>query len=571
MYVGALRNSFPNNLSLNDENFSGMLGLVLVQIHLIPEHVKTPNSYPTYSNANFLPFLCNTLSIQAFFHKIYLNAQKINQLDFISKLFDFTFNFSTLNKPRLKIFHLLREITIIESNTFSGSLKSNFRVNEVLFLIFQKFRFLKIICSLLLDFFKEPKLAYENKEILTMFSEKQVTFFYKIITKINISEKNYGEKKFKNNFHGNKIPKNLFFLKMKQIKMVSFQKFLSTSIINGILTNKLIYDKFSFYFHQKNIWNRLKINGKIKNLIKFIKKEIFYCSTNIFHKNLRKNIQLKYFKEIRSLFLKTYKNSFFSGYKFDVLQKFSYFLEGFKLNSFRGVFFQKNLHDFPKTLLLDILINFDPSNQKNPEVLIFKKKILKKSLNYLIKGLILSNSLKKFVGFMWYLSSFSLLKRAMENSWRIQLTKRNTVFFELNLNKSMKFNSEILVCFTTFQKKFCQQASDEFSINFQNRYKILKKSPNLFILVENFFLNFQMNLGMKSIIFAKQINRIIGIGNFYLLTILRVKKIFSDGYKFKLEIFQKKKKLTDVFGKKIRILFKNLRNSKNFLEISNLF
>ena len=50
----------------------------------------------------------------------------------------------------------------------------------------------------------------------------------------------------------------------------------------------------------------------------------------------------------------------------------------------------------------------------------------------------------------------------------------------------------------------------------------------------------------------------VGIGNFYLLTILRVKKIFSDGYKFKLEIFQKKKKLSDVFGKKIRILFKNL-------------
>jgi hypothetical protein len=80
-----------------------------------------------------------------------------------------------------------------------------------------------------------------------------------------------------------------------------------------------------------------------------------------------------------------------------------------------------------------------------------------------------------------------------------------------------------------------------------------------------------MNLGMKSIIFAKQINRIIGIGNFYLLTILRVKKIFSDSCKFKLEIFQKKKKLSNVLGKKIGILSKNLRNSKNFLEISNLF
>ena len=38
-----------------------------------------------------------------------------------------------------------------------------------------------------------------------------------------------------------------------------------------------------------------------------------------------------------------------------------------------------------------------------------------------------------------------------------------------------------------------------------------------------------------------------------------------------LKFFKKKKKLSDVFGKKIRILFKNLRNSKNFLEISNLF
>lgn len=551
MNVTTLRNSFPAFKSWIDENFSIILGLILVQLQLIPKPRGKSNSCYTYSNSNFLQFFCNNLNIHVFFYKIHLITQKINQINFISELFNYTNNLPTPIESKLKIFRFLREISIIEFNRFSVLSISNLNVIEILFSISLKFRFIKIVSELLTDFFKGPNLTNEKKELLTMFTEKKVMFFYKIISKMNIYGKNYGGKKIKGIFHVNKISKHLFFLKIKQIKIVSFQKFLSTSIIKGILANKLIYDRFSFYFHQKYIWNRLKINVKMKNIIKFIKKEIFYCSTNIFLKNLRKSIQFKYFKEIRSLFLKIYKKTFFNIYKFDVLQKFSYFLEEFKLNSFKGIFFQKNFNNSSKTLILDILIRLDNSNQKNPEVLIFKKKILKKSLNYLIKGLVLSNSLKKFIGFAWYLSSFSLLKKAMENSWRIQLTKRNTVFFELNLNKSMKFNSEILGFFTIFQKKFCQQASDEFSINFQKRYKILKKSPNLFILVENFFLNFQTNLGMRSIVFAKQINRIIGIGNFYLLTILRVKKIFSNSCKHKLEIFQKKKTIAR-FRKKNR-------------------
>jgi len=293
MIVTVLRNSFLENLSLNNENFSVILGLILVQLKLNPNDTQTPNSCVTYFNPNLMQYWRNNLSIQVFFLKIHLFTQKFNQLNFISRLINFTNYLPTPNESKLKIFHILREISIIDFNTFTKSLKSNFSANEVLFSIFQKFRFLNVICELLLDFFLGPKLTHEKKEIITLFSEKQVLFFYKIISKMNISEKIYGKKQYKNILPGYKISKHLFFLKIKQIKMVSFQKFLYTSILNGILTNKLINDKFSFHFHQKNIWNRLKINGKIKNLIKFIKKEIFFCSTNIFLKYLRKNILRK--------------------------------------------------------------------------------------------------------------------------------------------------------------------------------------------------------------------------------------------------------------------------------------
>ena len=145
MIVTVLRNSFLENLSLNNENFSVILGLILVQLKLNPNDTQTPNSCVTYFNPNLMQYWRNNLSIQVFFLKIHLFTQKFNQLNFISRLINFTNYLPTPNESKLKIFHILREISIIDFNTFTKSLKSNFSANEVLFSIFQKFRFLNVI------------------------------------------------------------------------------------------------------------------------------------------------------------------------------------------------------------------------------------------------------------------------------------------------------------------------------------------------------------------------------------------------------------------------------------------
>ena len=80
-----------------------------------------------------------------------------------------------------------------------------------------------------------------------------------------------------------------------------------------------------------------------------------------------------------------------------------------------------------------------------------------------------------------------------------------------------------------------------------------------------------MTLKTKFTVFTRQLNRIIGIGNFFLLTILRVKKIFTNNFKIKSEAFQRKNNLLYIFQKKIEILTKNLNNSINFLEVSKFF
>merc|ERR1712216_296997 len=135
----------------------------------------------------------------------------------------------------------------------------------------------------------------------------------------------------------------------------------------------------------------------------------------------------------------------------------------------------------------------------------------------------------------------------------------------------IKFSSEIIKFFTKIQIKFRSHLLDELLINFQKRSKMICTSFNLFILVENLFKNSQMTLKTKFTVFTRQLNRIIGIGNFFLLTILRVKKIFTNNFKIKSEAFQRKNNLLYIFQKKIEILTKNLNNSINFLEVSKFF
>lgn len=173
MNVTTLRNSFPAFKSWIDENFSIILGLILVQLQLIPKPRGKSNSCYTYSNSNFLQFFCNNLNIHVFFYKIHLITQKINQINFISELFNYTNNLPTPIESKLKIFRFLREISIIEFNRFSVLSISNLNVIEILFSISLKFRFIKIVSELLTDFFKGPNLTNEKKNYLQCLLKKK--------------------------------------------------------------------------------------------------------------------------------------------------------------------------------------------------------------------------------------------------------------------------------------------------------------------------------------------------------------------------------------------------------------
>ena len=83
-------------------------------------------------------------------------------------------------------------------------------------------------------------------------------------------------------------------------------------------------------------------------------------------------------------------------------------------------------------------------------------------------------------------------------------------------------------------------------------------------------------LGLNSIIIIKQLNRILALGNFYILTIFRFKKIIKilnnptmDQTKINLGLNEAK--LFLIFEKKIEMLLKNLDNSLEFFEIRGFF
>lgn len=153
------------------------------------------------------------------------------------------------------------------------------------------------------------------------------------------------------------------------------------------------------------------------------------------------------------------------------------------------------------------------------------------------------------------------MKSGLENSWRIQVTKRNLDFSGLNLNFSMLFSSKIIKFIVTFFIKITLKMSKEVFL-----IDVNQKSFSFTIFFEKFFLKWYSFSGFSSLVITKQINRILALGNIYLLTIFRIRKIitiqkiitkFGNGIGFSI----KKNILFKIFHKKIEILLKNLNNS----------
>ena len=578
-----MNNIFLRNLVLKipkgkDENFANQLRWILLRFSLEDRLSLNLNPFLTKFKQNFSDLFvpkCNTNHF--FFNSYYLN-QKNFQSDFVLQLWNYINYLPNLANQRFRLKGLLFEISTLDSTIFQLSIKSNHTLRSVIFSIFLKIRLLNILCYILknfseknIKFLQEFLKSGETKELITMFSDGQVLILNKIYPKIDYQKKNTILKNSIKIKEPYKFAKHLYLFQLKPTKMFGYQKLITIAVVNGILMKKLRCNKFGFYFYKEKIWNRFRVRSKLKNIVKFYKKEIFTCSIHIFSKNFKKNTQLKFLNEVTSLFLKIYENSSKSIYKFNILQKFSYFFEKFKNSCKKPELFEKNFNYSEKSLLLDFLIKFDSSQQREKEAMLSEKKAIKKALIYLTKGLILSNSFRKLLGLLWYLTSFSLLKKALENSWRMQLTNRTTIFFDLNLDKSMKFSSDIIRFYTKIQNKFRSHLLHELLNKLKKRFKIERKSLNLFIYVENLFQNSQMILKTKSKVHIRQLNRIIGIGNFFLLTILRIKKIFTNNFKTVSDVIQKRNNLFYIFEKKIEILSKNLNNSIKFLEASNFF
>jgi hypothetical protein len=200
-----------------------------------------------------------------------------------------------------------------------------------------------------------------------------------------------------------------------------------------------------------------------------------------------------------------------------------------------------------------------------------EKKVIKEFSNFIIKELILSNSLKRFGNLVWFFMTFKSLKNALETSWRIQITKRHTDFFEMNSDQSMKFNYKILIFIKKYLKKSFLEWSEKFATDFYSNSNFSKKPFVLNVLMEKFFLYCYNTSGFNSKILSKHLKRILILGNFYLLNILRTKNLIRDLDASKKSQFctdngLKKNNLFKFFNRKTELLLKNLNNSLKFLE-----
>lgn len=409
---------------------------------------------------------------------------------------------------------------------------------------------------------------FEQHEILRLYIEKKEIFFlnlfYKFPAKRNRKVFNM-QKKF---FHQKKKERYLVVVYLKSIKFFKINSILKITIINSILIDKIASAFYTFYFYQKEKIVSQKSGTIVPNVFRFLKKETFLFSIEILVKNFKEIDYLKRIEMLKNIVLDIYTNLSVCIHEFDFLKEFLQLIEKRGLFSTRSYFSKKSEITTGKPFMIKILEKLNLKDETNSNDFSDKKKIFKKISNNFLKDLILSNSLKRFATLVWHFFAFKYLKNALEISWRMQLTRRYTDFFNLNINQSMRFNYKILNFSKKLYKKHVMDLSEKY---FEDVFN--KKSSNFFSIAEKFFLNYYNSSGLNSTIILKHYNRILALGNLFLLNILRVKKLIKNQitlkkYPSRLKGKLKKKNLFRIFNRKIEILFKNLNNSINFIEIN---
>jgi len=472
-----------------------------------------------------------------------------------------------LTKTRKDLSAFLNVIIVENVKIFKvaiGSINKKFRKNRVrisqLLGQFRNFLYSVEILKMLMNNKKTFNPVFykftECCEIIRIFSEKKVINLLKI-SPLTRSTKIKAVGKVKKKFYLHmKVAEGLFLVNGKEFNSIKNENFVYLLIVNSFLVNQLFSIKFYLSSYQTQREMKLKIGKKTKSLFKFIKKEVFFNSIELAKRSFKNSCSLSVLKGFKNVIIEICGKTSVCFHDFNFLRKFLSFFKILKFLSFNFHHVNKKSCETSQNFFADIFYKL--RTLCNSEFNKFSQKNLSSQI---IKGVVLSNSLKKFTGFICYLLAIKSLKSGLENSWRIQVTKRNLDFSGLNLNFSMLFSSKIIKFIVTFFIKITLKMSKEVFL-----IDVNQKSFSFTIFFEKFFLKWYSFSGFSSLVITKQINRILALGNIYLLTIFRIRKIitiqkiitkFGNGIGFSI----KKNILFKIFHKKIEILLKNLNNS----------
>jgi hypothetical protein len=519
---------------------------------------------------DFIDNLKNLISMQV---KNFI--QEFSQFNFIGKIYESIINSKKFPYSKLAIFTLYSEILVSIKIPFKTHPNQNLKIFFTHLTINLRYLiiFLNTFKKALLNLSKTNQCIFfsvEHQEILRIYYERNEIFLYTLLNKNFLGKKNKIWVIKKNFNIDGKWNKNLFIIRSFLIGSPKYNAVLYISIMNSILLNKS--SLANFYV---NLFRRQKLFRKVlnntKNIFKFLRKEMFLCSIHLFKKIISNCNRLRTLSGIKHLIFEIYGKFSYSIYDFCFLKEFLILFRNLRKHSFSFYLSKKDHLIVGKSFASKILNRLFFKNQYFYFGFSKEKKVIKEFSNYIIKELILSNSLKRFGNLVWFFMTFKSLKNALETSWRIQITKRYTDFFEINSDQSMKFNYKILIFIKKYLKKSFLEWSERFARDFCSNSNFSKKPFVFIVLMEKFFLYCYNNSGFNSKILSKHLKRILILGNFYLLNILRTKNLIRDLDSPKKSQFctdngLKKNNLFKFFNRKTELLLKNLNNSLKFLE-----
>jgi len=474
------------------------------------------------------------------------NLESPRYQKYISTLLEFT---SQITMEILRVFN--SSFALTKKNSTGEKIKISQLLNQ-----FNKIIFVVQILKRVLD--QKKTISFflidiiEYSEFIRIFSEKNIINLLKVSPQINLFKLNrlYINKI---EIHSNKKEiNNLFILNLKDLKINKYENLLYLLNINLFLINYSLETKNHLNFYQSQRTIKLKIRQKTKELFKFLKKEMYFCSIAITKKNFGNSCRIQVLKSFEYVILEICRKPSFCLHDFDYLRRF---LSFFKLINFLSSdfnFIRKSCFIGSQSFLKDTFSKLNILKSSGLDKISRKKENHRHVVFQITKGLILSNNLKKFNGFVYYLFTFKSFKLALENCWRIQLTGRYLDFFGLNLNHSLKFISKIIKFIFTFFNKITVKISEEV-LNKSNN----QNSNSFNIYFEKFFLKWYRFSGFDSLAVSKQINRVMALGNIYLITIVRIKKIiknqiFSEKNDSRFTYDIKKKNYLKYFTKKLK-------------------